>query len=177
MNKFCIFACMGILCLAGVQAFAADDWSSVIDGSSYSMRIVRAMGDRGINYPDQMVLDVGETPYLYFKESGGHYYKVNGYWKNNIDADFSNLLEQKQTTIFSNEAWLKLIDWETKGDYAGLWDVRCDMEVSMYPGGWKMFQPIGTVYFRVAPEPVSACLFLLGGLGLVGGRMIRRKAY
>jgi len=160
---------MGFFAITVAQAFAADEaYSSFFnDGSGFSIRIVDAMGKR--TGDDLMVFspdDATRSPWLYVTQTGEQKKKFDGFWGLEGSTDY---LKLSSVVTNGDEAWLELKNWDRNGNTAGIWGVtgrsvrgRGDL-------------PEGRVFFRVAPEPVSAGLFLLGGLGLLGGRAFRRK--
>jgi len=168
---------LGLTFAAAVPAFASDEpVYSYVDGNGFFMRIVDGYGER--TGDDLMVFspDEASKPWLYVSASNPLSFpiwlkKITGTWES---VDVENLdggLKSEWT--FGQEAWLKLEGWDQAQDVSGLYEVDATVD---YVGlcGWPKDKS-GSVYFRVAPEPVSAGLFLLGGLGLLGGRAIRRK--
>jgi hypothetical protein len=160
---------LGIFAVTASSVFAADEaYSSFYDdGNGFSIRVVDDMGKR--TGDDLMVFTPGDSdrnPWLYVTQTGDKKKKFDGFWGLDGSTEYFKL---SNVVTNGEEAWLELKNWDKKGGSAGVWGVtgrsvrgRGDL-------------PEGRVFFRVAPEPVSAGLFLLGGLGLFGGRAFRRK--
>jgi hypothetical protein len=101
-----------------------------------------------------------ETPYLYVKLRGGAdnlatYWWTIGDWPNNIQVVQGHS---------DDEFYVNIANWHTPGiKKSGKWQVYT---AGFYNDG-SMYQE-SSAFFTVTPEPVSAALFLLGGVALAG---------
>jgi len=159
---------LGVMTVTAAPAFAVQpDYKSFYDdGSGFSLRIVDSMEKKTGDY--LMVFDPNDasrTPYLYITMTGDQWNLFDGFW--GPEGSAVNLFTSNELNN-TNEAWLQLTDWNTKGNTEGIWSVDGRVMAE------DLFKE-KRIHFKVAPEPVSAGLFLLGGLGLLGGRAIRRK--
>jgi len=165
---------LGLLILVGLMAGTspvfASSWSSYFANAAEGF-YMGITSDAGIDAaPGQMTFDLDgdTTPWLHVHKDAGSSVTIDSlWWAPSAGDDFydTGLLYVRGTA----DVWLQIYDWEDKQE-AGLWQV----DARAFSGD-TMRSSIGSVMFRVAPEPVSAGLFLLGGLGLLGGRAVRRK--
>ena len=152
------------------------------DGSGFYMEMTKSnVGDAAwvTNYE----FGRNESPYLHLHMPGSaSKVDYSTWWSPVPDAD---PIKGDSANSTSNDVWLTSGNWFTGaigqdnnkvfGDGAtGIWGVDGESNTKIAGNNVK---EMGSVSFRVAPEPISAVLFLLGGAGLVTRKLtIRKKA-
>jgi hypothetical protein len=102
------------------------------------------------------------------------------WWSPDPDAD---TIRGDSASGKGTDVWLTSGNWFTGaigkdnnkvfGDGAtGIWQVDGESNTKI---GNKRVKEMGSVYFHVAPEPISAILFLLGGAGLVTRKLVSNR--
>jgi hypothetical protein len=181
---------LGMLFL-GAMAVSAPAFATnvVVDPN---LALAESYGDNGFfmqmtnsNGGTNTVYDFGrnELPYLHLHMPGSaNQVDYSTWWSPVPDAD---PIKGDSANSTSNDVWLTSGNWFTGaigqdnnkvfGDGAtGIWGVDGESNTKIAGNNVK---EMGSVSFRVAPEPISAVLFLLGGAGLVTRKLtIRKKA-
>ncbi len=140
-----------LICFAVAPAFAND---------SFDMFITDSNG--GLTNLTGHVFQEAESPWLYIHSPYAGL-QVEASWWNDMVGHSYFVSSNIGTT---QNVWLAP-DWSTTPKTEGEWTVY-----GTYFGSNGQEQ-VGTAKFSFAPEPVSASLFLLGGLGLAVARRKR----
>lgn len=164
---FLVALMMGLMVLAGGNAFAA-----VPNPSAFYLYMTDSNG--GTNIVSDYTL--GQQPWLrmHFPEAG---YKIDvASWGSQTTG--ATFLDNPNVTS-ANDVWLTLNNWNTltPEQKAGSWKVDGSYSLLNIIGGDITSTPAGKgmVSFNVAPEPISATLFLLGGAGLAVRRFTQKR--
>ena len=165
---------LGMLVLASLMitassAFAAD-WSSYFDNAAEGFYMGITTAENVAAVPGQVTIDINSDviPWLHIHKDADSQVNFHSLWWKPTSSKpmFDGYFTDFDNDNGSQDVWIELSDWNNRKE-VGLWKVQgyaYDGETT-----WDM------VNFKVAPEPVSAGLFLLGGLGLLGGRAVRRR--
>jgi len=168
-----LFVVVGLLC--GVSsAFAGETWKSYDEvGEGFYIGITKADKKDCRDYLNggstyQLTISDSETPFLHIHKDANSSVTFDSFW---WAPEAGGFFQTGYLPSDKNDVWLTLSDWNAVKE-SGLWYVGGGAVTSATPG---MSQGMVAFSSHVAPEPVSSTLFLLGGLGLLGGRVVRRK--
>jgi len=151
-----------ILCVFSISLFAL---TIPVRNASASFDAHKMVGSSG-SFVEKTVFAFNDpSPFLYMRLPANGQVFTGSFWR---DPDATIFYTSTTGSTPDRDRWVNLTNWATVKK-VGEWEVNSNY---FYTSGTTGF---GTANFTVTPEPMSALLFLTGGVALAAGLRGRKN--